>query len=755
MFERAELNKTDEYFVEGSLRKNNAIYFCRLTTYNEEIDNFLRTYLQQVVKNGIYINGKIPNPDERQLSYYEEIMSLNFVMDRLFFENSIKKWLPRLDSSQRRCVAEAIHNVLNEMKQQGKTENMLKNAYIKFMCWFYYKFERILNQLGKEKFPKILYEGNVSAYELKVLDILSKAGCDILLLQYDGDDEYLKLDPKSEISSLINIKGSKFPKGFSVIEMQKKNIEQQTLPKIEIEKPEKTINTNTWLFGDVFADSVKSQNERGTDSRFFYNLFAKVMGAEDKATYYNELIKWKLKLESKNRTVIIIEKDIAMPDGSEVQRIKRKNYLNTAQMLKDIVENIDFPRNKELEKYAKSAFISIMEEDKETSLQKLNNRAVILLCWINRYVPKLFVSGDVNSIPTLVYYGSCKGTNEEYFIRLMAKLPMDVLILCPDLSMECGVTDKLLYEKKFENSIPQQRFPTEISNVCFGTAAYNAERELDTILYNDTGVYRNRQFKKAITISLQTTYEEIKILWPQEAKYRPNFETLDDRVMMPVIFSKISGVPNGKDAYWNEISSLINEDTFVIKSFPYIQGTDFNPVKQHAPSFLKNGKLLLQKIKNHPSYQYSFMREDMQDYMMDKLQELIDRRLIRGTFTNGAEYTIVATALNLDKRLLRLIQKLDFTKDVPKVIIINTTESVCSLEDSILVAYLNMLGFDIAMFIPTGYQGVERYFENSLFVEHQIGEYIYDLNVLDFKSVNKSIKKQTENIAVKLFRRGR
>lgn len=751
MFGRAELNKTDEYFVEGSLRKNNATYFCRLTTFNEEIDNFLRTYMQEVVKNGLYIKGKMPNPDERQLFYYEEIMGLNFAMDRIFFENSLKKWLPRLDSGQKRCIAEAMHNELEQMKLQGKTENMLKNAYIKFMCWFYYKFERILNQLGKEKFPKILYEGIVSVYELKVLSILSKAGCDILLVQYDGDSEYLKLDPKSEISSLINVAGSRFPTGYSITSIENKKIEEQAKPKLEVEKPQKIVNTNTWLFGDVFADSVKSQNERGTDSSFLYNLFARVMGAEDKATYYNELLKWKLKLESKNRAVVIIENAILMPDALEVQSIKRKNYLNTAQMLNDMIGNISFQRNKEIEKHAKSAFISIMEEDKETSLQKLMNRAVILLCWINRYVPKLFSDWQINNTPTFVFYGGCKGVNEAYFIRLMAKLPVDVLIICPDLATQCIVSDKFLYEKRLENSVLQENFPTEVSNVRFGTVAFHAERELDTILYQDTGVYRNRQFIKAIPISLQTTYEEIKILWPQEAKYRPNFETLDDRVMLPVIFSKISGVPSGKEDYWSEISSLINEDTFVIKSFPHIQGTDFNPVKQHSPQFMKNGKLLIQKIKSHPSYQYSFMREDMQDYMLDKLQELIERKIIRGTFTNGTEYTIVATALNLDKHLLRLIQKMDFTKDVPKVIIINTTESMCTIEDSILVAYLNMLGFDIAMFIPTGYQGAERYFENSLFVEHQIGEYIYDLNVPDFKSV----KKQAESITAKLFRRGR
>ena len=52
---------------------------------------------------------------------------------------------------------------------------MLKNAYIKFMCWLYYKFERIVNMLGESKIPKILYEGDISNYELLLVSVLSNA----------------------------------------------------------------------------------------------------------------------------------------------------------------------------------------------------------------------------------------------------------------------------------------------------------------------------------------------------------------------------------------------------------------------------------------------------------------------------------------------------------------------------------------------------------------------------------------------------
>ena len=89
---------------------------------------------------------------------------------------------------------------------------------------------------------------------------------------------------------------------------------------------------------------------------------------------------------------------------------------------------------------------------------------------------------------------------------------------------------------------------------------------------------------------------------------------------------------------------------------------------------------------------------------------MIEQKTIKGTFENGTEYTIIAVVLNLNKEIIRLIQKFDFTRKNPKLIYINTTESIISLEDSILTAFLNLVGFDVVFFVPTGYQSVEKFF---------------------------------------------
>ena len=138
---------------------------------------------------------------------------------------------------------------------------------------------------------------------------------------------------------------------------------------------------------------------------------------------------------------------------------------------------------------------------------------------------------------------------------------------------------------------------------------------------------------------------------------------------------------------------------------PYLSATEHNLIKAYAAGFFKNGKLLKNKIKTHPSYQYGVLREDVQEHILDKLQLLIEQQIIRGTFVNGTEYTIISTILNMKKEILRMIQKFDFTKVNPKIVYINTSEKEISLEDSILMAFLNLAGFDVLFFVPTGRQG--------------------------------------------------
>ncbi len=756
MFEHKVLQNLNDYFKDFNNRPEKGVYFYRINGYNEEVREFILKYYEAARLSGVVIEGKIPNPDEKNLSYYNEIMGKEFKKDVGFIVEGLKKWLPRMNDYQRKNVASSIYDTIKHMAENGKNDNMLKNAYIKFMCWLYYKFERIVSQLGENKIPKILYEGEISNYELKLISILSNAGCDVVLLQYNGDEAYLRYDPESKLSYSFNINGlMRFPENFSV-----KYIRKEIENRFQRERVYKTSSevsncTNAWIEGTGFDDFKKEIKIRGNNDKFFYNCFYKINGVEDKLTYLSELYQFQLDIKNSKRRILIIENGIPKPTIDEINLINRKKYNDKERMLTDLSNNIEYSANIELQRIMRKAFIDILFEEAENgnmNLNKLTSKAVYLLCWLNRYKSSLFLNWKMPHISCFIYLGGCKDDGEALFVRFLARLPVDVLVLNPDLNFQCCLRDNLLYEVNYENSLRVDKFPGENSDNRIGTAAYQAERELDDIMYQDSGMYRNRQYNIANSVTLQTTYEEISILWDQEIKYRPNFNVNNSVVSIPVIFSKVSGIKDGDiSKYWTSVKSLITDDTFVIKDAPFINSNEANPIKTFAVEFFKNGRLRKDKIKAHKCYQYDFLREDIQNHILDKLQLLIERKNIKGTFENGTEYTIIATVLNIKKDIVRKIQNFDFTKKNPKIIYINTTENIISLEDSILTAFLNLVGFDIVFFVPTGYMCVEKYFNKQIIEEYQIGEYVYDLRIPNLSTVSSSLRHSWRDI---IFKRG-
>lgn len=756
MFEHRKIQELNDFFKELNSRKEKGVYFYRVNGYNGEIDGFIRKYYEAARLSGVVIEGRIPNPDEKNLSYYEEIMGMGFQMSLGFITASLKKWLPRMNDFQRNQVAASLYDSLDGMRRSGKNENMLKNAYIKFMCWLYYKFERIVSQLGENKIPKILYEGDISKYELMLVSILSNAGCDVVLLQYHGDQNYLKLDPALALSDKLELPGmGEFPEGFHLRYLREQMQKALDRERLYGRKPSVTGCTNAWITGKGLADIRTPAAGRGGAPSFYYNCFCRINGAEDKLAYLNELYQFYLELKNSGRKVVMIDGTVPPPAMDEIAGIRRRNYQRQDQMLMDLSANIQYSANPELQRIMVKAFIDLMLEEAEApdmNLNRLTNKAVYLLCWLKRYQPKLFSNWKMPEIGCFIHMGGCKNENEALFLRLLAKLPVDVLILNPNRNTKCCLEDRLLYEINYTESLEAERFPQESTDIQIGTAAYHAERELDSLMYQDSGMYRSRQFGKANTVTLQTMYEEIALLWNEELKYRPNFSTVDNVVNMPVIFAKVSGVKDGQvHPYWQRIKALITEDTFVVKYVPFLDSTAPNPMKACAAEFFRNGKVQKAKIKAHRDYPYGVLREEIQEHMLDKLQALIDKKLIKGTFENGTEYTIVATVLNLNRELVRLIQRFDFTKKNPKLIYINTGEKMISLEDSIVAAYLNQVGFDVVFFVPTGYQSVEKYFNRQLVEEHQIGDYLYDLQVPDFGRISRNARPTWRD---KFFKRG-
>ena len=150
---------------------------------------------------------------------------------------------------------------------------------------------------------------------------------------------------------------------------------------------EKIIQTNTWIQGTVYEDVACSLSGRGSDDRFFYNVFAGIYGVEEKNNYYGKLLQWKLKLE-KDTEVYLVE-EIQNATYDEVKEITRKNYESSAALLSDMVLQIVCP-DKKAENYAKASFLQVLQQETERPLQKLTTYAVELVCILKRYLSLIY-----------------------------------------------------------------------------------------------------------------------------------------------------------------------------------------------------------------------------------------------------------------------------------------------------------------------------------------------------------------------------
>ena len=907
LFKHIKIQSLDDFFIPLSGRSEKGIYFYRFNKTSDIIDEFIYKYYNAARKSGVVIDGKIGNPTESNLSYYQEIMGMDFQMSMGFISDSLKKWLPRMRAIQRENIAGAIYDVLDGLRRSGKNENMLKNAYIKFMCWLYYKFEGVVEQMNGENIPKIFFVGDIVGYEFMLINILADAGCDVVFVQPHGDVSYLKVDENLEKSfEYVGENGAaeqnmvrEFAADFSIKSMLEnhdfkaqrengqgtiklqpgvqetkshgtggsqvdvQNIQRQEsgIPQAE-EKSTKSLQnkkslnikvqsteadninsmadrggsqpkmsykvstrncTNVWIEGNGLDDFLQPagvrkdrfrklyENERRTEKvnnienaqnlhirnaekvnnvenaqnlhnirniennlgngmfsadnahgygadkdKIFLNCYVRINGVWDKLTYENELYQFYLSLKAMKRNVVVISELIPKPDVDEIAKIRRGNYRDVFQLVKGLELNINFTENPIVSEFLINSFEDTVYGEADrlgtgANINKILNKAVYLLCFINRYQTQFFKNFSYDNIPCFIYMGGCNDENEAMFMHFLARTPIDVLILCPNRAERCRLEDNILYDINYEEQLAIDKFPIQNSWLHIGTAAYHAERELDTLMYNDDTIFRDKQYDKARTVSLQTMDREIKILWETEIKYRPGFSTVDGSVNIPVIFSKFSGVKDGNvREYMIMLKKLMTPETVVVDKVPNILSTDANPIKEYATEFFKNGRLHRDKIKKSRAYRYGFLRDEMQDYILDKLEFLIAQKYIKGTFENGTEYTIVSVALNLPKEVTRLLQAFDFTKKNPKLLYINTSDELISLEDTIYLTFLHLLGFDVALFVPTGYN-MEKYFNLKLMEEHQLGDYIYDIQIPDWESIPLSLHTSWRDI---LFRHG-
>lgn len=725
-----------------------------------KIPALLERFQAQAKAGGVVLQNGLRNPAEPEITQLYTITGRSFALSRPVMERHMTVWLGQLRPAARPTLSGAMEDTLNLLRAQGANDNILKNAYIKFMCWLHGPLGRILSGLGKASPPKVLYQGDIWKYEALLLRLLHQAGCDVWYANWQTEESYRKADPGGRFSQLVQgellsppapPKAPEPPKPAPVRASPPPAPARpaQARPKANLSRPlgpapwagmDEEVQLNRWA-GDkpVWEAVLQSSLQRAAgEGPKLRALFAILMGADDRAVYRNRLFRLKRELDASSKVWLLADQRIPAPTNAETEPFRSLDKsLPRPHLIRALAQTLKPSCGRVHQLLAQRALAQVLEQDPEQDGVRLYNHGVRLACWLGRYAGKLFDRYQEEHPPAFLYYG-VPTEWEAALLWALAQMGADVLCISPDQKGRAVFDNHFLphlwTEVRFEGSLPLEPFPQREEKVRAGTTAYNASRELDQLLYSDTGMFRDRQFTRSQPVTLKTTYDEVGQLWPEEAQYRPSFRAEAGVVYVPNLFSKISGVDQGDiELYWDRIQAMLTPETLLFQSVPFLQVNGPSMSNPQARSFLHSGKLDPKALKASSFYRYDYLPDDTQDYILEKIQALIDYDLIVDGGSDLAA-SMLSVLMNLDKELLRLLQSFDFTRVVPKILIVDVTEKVFTLEECILLAFLNLVGFDIAVFTPTGYRNLEKHLRPDSFDTLTAGPFLYDLTVPNLRT---------------------
>ena len=702
--------------------------FTRYVGY-DNADSFRGFLIQQFAasqKGGLFFKEKLPMATTTEISAASAYTAASF--DKA---DDIKKALEIwLHDANIPCDSAAIAEIM--AKAVGECGANKKNTYFVILCW-------LIKYLGARP-SNLLFIGAPTLRELYFLLMMQAAGVKVTLVSYGLDKDFDKL----AFSDRIVVKNGKETAPIQ-IDFSKVDLSQEAkLAEMhaEGERVSGLVKRLSTTAAGIFEDFLKDRKNRVIANGGVYTedgeipvYCAALLGFDEDVVYTNMLVKFKESFAGLKKQLIFIEKTLSNPNADEVKALGTVTRTGTEAMIDALAMSINLPGDRTRTALAQRALKEVL-----TSLDTGNQTVVLnyankLITWLYRCTQARKYSVQYEDIPVILYYGDIS-QSEVYFLNFMSRCGFDVIYISPDLSNAELAASKNLDSRMQIFKLPQSRasgtYPTQAAKMKFATVAYSAERELDTKLYGgDTGIYRNFQFPNSQSLTLKTTFEEIDILWKEEARFRQGFSTSGNLVSVPNVFAKISGVEDGNlDRYWEDVRKKLTPETVLVEK--KANGNEQIPDLSAYRQFYRNGEIDAEKLKNSTMNKYGYLPDRIQDMLLFKLQEACSSGFLK---LQGDDLmcAVIHYGMSFNKEMLQIIQRFDFTRKIPKLIYIDAVEDTFTLQECIQIVLCNLIGFDVLIYTPSGYKNLETFVKNDAFEEHIMNKFLYNVEVPKFK----------------------
>jgi hypothetical protein len=698
------------------------------------------------------------------------------------------------DIKVKQTIKDAFGIMLNLYMTNERSVNLsiAVNFITKVLLWFvdYGK------QISKKSLynPKIIYWGSPKTHEIYFLILMSLIGCDVLVLNTSFNDRFDQVDKQNEFSLLIK-KTKELPIGAFPAKESEGNVQtKMELPKTAPPKPEKAERNQQKIQGDsllndhiivvklkrsetILEEILVPLNKRsgyvGEPFPILPTYFVRYIGVPGstddwEAEYYNSLYN----LDNAFKTSVFYLKfldGIPAPSVAESdlipQRLIGYPYRDRFEILEQLLQAKILPQTYDqlLDNTVRKTFVDSVnlfaEKSSNINTSIVLNFSLKLVTWFNRYLPKLFVKSNgkkKSSVegfnyehnPKILFYGTIK-PHEIYLLNAFHKIGCDVLFVHPDeegdLPFRNFDKDNLLtYLIRNNHNLPLASFPEAEQLIRKSTIAYNASKEIEEVIYSEeVGLFKPWQFESYSTqpITLKTTFDELKILWREPAKLRPEFKVQSKKVYVPNLFAKINGVSENLDAYWQDLKAFSSApNTRLIEDVPFAK-INYTKQELYQTDYLLNEQGLFDEIKVMKSqhYKFGYLKGHLQHFLILKINELLSSGMFLATIDEKFKLKIMMTILTMDDSLIKLIEVFDYPQEIPKVIVYDNEKETFTENDAILLAYFNLIGLDVVILTPTNYKTIEQQIKPSLLDVHQLPLVKYDLALPSLNSISVAL----------------
>lgn len=290
------------------------------------------------------------------------------------------------------------------------------------------------------------------------------------------------------------------------------------------------------------------------------------------------------------------------------------------------------------------------------------------------------INKNLQNDSSIIYYGDItKG--KLYYLRFMNKLGYNTIIINTkenNPKQVIPILEDYFKPIKFKDKILNFQIPDKEIISVIETNAYKAEQQVNEYYESD----ENKEINKIVNVPIRTSYEDLINLWLTPINERKGYKLQNGIKYIPNFVCKINGIENDEELFKNKIQQLITNDTIVFNGL-------FETDKFYGKSSVTND---LKDIMN-------ILKKNVKEILKDKLKNF-DKQL--------KDYV-------LSDKFIDIIQRCDKENYNPKLFAFHNDKIPFTKFSLEIYEFYQSFGFDIIMFSPSGYAGIEQLKECNLY----------------------------------------